>query len=78
MRVGELTRLELHLAQGPAPLVGAHRLELMLELAQLVERTAAARARLFRILPAQLARGVPHLLRDVAHALAVLALLTAG
>ena len=62
LRVGELPRLELHLAERAAPLVGPRRLELLLQLAQFLERAVAARARLARILAPQFARRVAHLL----------------
>ena len=54
--VGELPRLELHVAHRAPALVGLRALHLLLELLQLLQRAAAARARLSRILPPQVAR----------------------
>ena len=65
--VGELARFELEIAERAAPLVGPRGLQTPLELAQLLERTARARARLRRILPAQIARRIAHRFGHVAH-----------
>ncbi len=70
LRFGELTRLELRIAECASLLVRRRGLDLPLQLTQLLEGLAASGARLAGILPSQIAGGAPHLLRDVAHALA--------
>jgi hypothetical protein len=74
LRIGQLPRFELRLTKRAAPFVWARRLELPLQVAQLLQRAVAPRARLTRVLPPQLARRIAHLLGDVAHPLAVAAL----
>src|SRR2546428_12140755 len=66
--VRQLPGLELHFADRAAALVGTLRFEPPLKLPQLLERATSAGARLPRILPAQIARGIAHLLGHVAHA----------
>src|SRR5262249_55034640 len=73
LRIGELPRLELHFAERAAALVRSRRFKLPLQLAQLVERAAAARGCLLRVLAAQIARSVSHLFGNVAHPFRVVA-----
>ena len=66
LRVRKLAALELHVAERAPPIVTAGpRLKLFLEIAQLVERAAAAGVR--GVLTPQLAGCRAHLVGDLAH-----------
>src|SRR5688572_18886574 len=70
LRVSELPRLELQVADRAAALVGPGRFEIALRFAQPLERAIPGRGRLRRVLPAQIARRAAHFLGRVAHAIA--------
>jgi hypothetical protein len=69
--VGELARLELHVAEGTPPLVRLGGLELALELPELLERAAARGRRLPGILAPQVVGRVAHRFGRIAHLLLV-------
>src|SRR5207244_10812251 len=71
LRRGQRPGLALQLAQCATAVVGLRAAHPLLELTNLVERATATLARLTRILPAQIARGVLHLRRRLPQRAAV-------
>ena len=69
LRVGQLPRLELQIADRAPPTFGRARLQLSFEIAQLLESARASGARLPRVLALQVSGGAAHLLGDIAHLL---------
>src|SRR5205814_8756107 len=67
LRIGQLPRFELQVAERAPPAVRRSSLQLPLEIAQPLERTRGTSARLPGILPSQIAGRVAHLLRDISH-----------
>jgi hypothetical protein len=79
LRVGKLPRLELRVTKGATPLIsslGALRLQLALELVQLIGRLRALLARLTRVLLPQSIRGALHGFGHGPHRLTLCALRT--